>query len=585
MYIDRVPNRNSPPTILLRRCWRDGKKIRKVTLANMTHWPKSLVDTIEHALKGQKLVPVDQVFAIERSLPHGHVEAVLGMIRKLGLDNIIATKQSREKSIIVALIAERLIEPASKLATTRLWKESTLARQVGVEDVRVEEVYQALRWLLNRQERIEKKLAKRHLTPGAFVLYDLTSSYFEGRTCPLARHGYSRDHRGDRLQIVYGVMSDEEGRPVATQVYSGETADPCAVGDQVDKLRERFGLERAVLVGDRGMLTQTRIDAIKKHPQLGWISALRSGAIKDLVCSGDIQCSLFDERNLAEIISPDFPGERLIVCYNPLLAQDRGHTRDGLLAATEKGLEKIVAEVKRRKKTPLRASQIGMKVAKVFGKYKMKKHINIAIEDGRFEWSRNQPSIAQEQALDGIYVVRTSEPKVRLSAEDTVRAYKNLSQVERIFRTLKGVDLRVRPIFHHLEETVRAHVFLCVLTYYVEWHMRKALAPLLFDDEELDVDRKRRDPVAPAQPSKSASAKKASRLSPDGFEIQSFATLLKHLGTQCVNLCRLRLPDQNGGDEPVKDKGEFDRMEMVTDPTPLQSRAFELLRMYPESGN
>ena len=567
MFIDTVPNRNSPPAILLRKCWREGKTIRKKTLANMTKWPPSIVEAVRRAIKGEKLVAIGDVFAIERSLPHGHVEAVLSTIRRLGLDSIIAAKKSRQRDLVVAMIAQRLIRPYSKLATTRHWHDTTLAKQMAVEDADVDELYGAMAWLLKRQKRIENKLARRHLADGDCALYDLTSSYYEGRTCPLAFFGYSRDHRGDRPQIVYGVMTDKDGRPVSVEVYPGNTGDPTTVPDQISNIRKRFGLSRVVFVGDLGMLTQTRIEAIKKHSGIGWISALRSDAIRRLANAGAVQMSLFDEQNLAEITSPDFPGERLMVCFNPDLAEERRRKRDELLAATEKALETIAREAARRTKKTMTTEQIAMKVGKVVGRRKMKKHFVTKIENGRLEWSRDEESIEKEKGLDGMYVIRTSETKERFSAADTVRAYKSLSQVERVFRTLKGLDLRIRPINHRLAETVRAHVFLCLLSYYVEWHMRQALAPLLFDDEELECNRARRDPVAAAEPSESAKIKKARRETSDGLPVHSFETLLEHLSTQCANYCY-----------PRDVKETETRIEILTDPTPLQARVSELLK-------
>ena len=567
MYIDTVPNRNSPSTILLRTCWREGKTIRKKTVANMTKWPPSLVDAVRRAIKGEKLVAAGDLFAIERSLPHGHVEAVLSTIQRLGLDSLIAAKKCRQRDLVVAMIAQRLIRPYSKLATTRHWHDTTLAKEMAVEDADVDELYEAMTWLLKRQKRIENKLARRHLAEGDCALYDVSGSYYEGRTCPLAFFGYSRDHRGDRPQIVYGVMTDKDGRPVSVDVYPGNTADSTTVPDQINKIRKRFGLSRMVFVGDRGMLTQTRIDALKKHPGIGWISALRSDAIRRLVGTGTIQMSLFDEQNLAEITSPDFPGERLMVCFNPDLADERRRKRDELLAATETALEKITREADRRTKKPMTIEEIAMKVGKVIGRRKMKKHFATKIENGRLEWSRDDASIEKEEGLDGIYVIRTSETTERFSAADTVRNYKSLAQVERVFRTLKGLDLRIRPINHRLADTVRAHVFLCLLSYYVEWHMRRVLAPLLFDDEELESGRARRDPVAATEPSESAKTKKARRKTSDGLAVHSFETLIEHLSTQCRNYCYPR------------DIAEAEtRIEIVTDPTPLQTRAFELLK-------
>ena len=509
MYIEKVPNRNSPPAILLREGKRVGKRVVKKTLLNLTNWPANVVEGLKRLLAGETLVNVDDVFSIVESRPHGHVEAILGTIGKLGLDRVIAFERSRQRDLVVAMIAARLIDPCSKLATTRRWHSTSLAREMGVEDADEDELYEALDWLLGRQRRIEKKLARRHLGEGAMVMYDVSSSYYEGHTCPLARRGRDRDKKGLPI-IVYGVMTDVDGRPIAVDVYPGDTGDPTTVPDQVEKLRKDFRLERVVLVGDRGMLTQTKIDHLKKYPSIGWISALRSNAIRALVKAGDLQLSLFDEQNLAEITSPEFPGERLVVCFNPLLADERRRKREELLAATDKALAKIAAEVARRTHTPLLKDEIALKVGRVINRYKMAKHYRLAIEDNRFEWRRKTKSIEEERALDGIYVIRTSEANKRFSAEGAVRHYKNLSRVERAFRTLKGIDLRVRPIFLRTEDHVRAHIFLCFLAYYVEWHMRRALAPLLFDDEELDAQRWLRDPVEPAEPSLSARRKKIS---------------------------------------------------------------------------
>jgi transposase len=572
MYIDRVPNRNSPPAILLRRCWREGKKIKKETLANMTKWPKALVDVVGRAIKGDQMVDVDDVFAIERSVPYGNVQAVLRMVKRLGIESLIGAKRSRNRDLIVALIAERLLHPGSKLATVRLWKQSTLAAELGVEDATVNEVYAAMVWLNKRQDRIEKKLAQRHLRQGATVLYDVSGSYCWGRTCPLVSFGYSRDKRADRPQIVYGLMTDEQGRPVSVQVYSGNTGDPTTVAEQVEKLRTRFELDRAVLIGDRGMLTQARIEGIKEFEELGWISALRNDAIRKLVEADSIQLTLFDEKNLAEITSPLYPGERLIVCRNPELAQERRRKRIELLGATEQALGRIEAEVKRRTKKPLSAAEIGMKVGRVIGRRKMKKHFRIDIADGRIQWTRNEKSIRQEQALDGIYVVRTSEPKHLRSAARVVRDYKSLALVEHAFRSFKGIDLRIRPIRHRLEETVRAHVFICMLGYYVQWHMRKALSPLLFDDEELETDRNSRDPVAKAQPSASAKQKKKTKKNTEGFDVHSFETLLAAMATQTKNTCRAK--NANGNH----------RVDLVAEATPMQAKAFDLLEAYPVTG-
>jgi transposase len=580
MYIDIVPNRNSPPAVLLREAWREGGRICKRTIANLSHWPRQKVDALRRLLKGQTLVSAQEAFAVERSLPHGHVEAVLCMMRRLGLASLIASQRSRQRDLVVAMITQRLIDPCSKLASTRLWHTTTLAKELGVEDADVDELYDALDWLLKRQRRIEKKLGRRHLAEGDMALYDVTSSYYEGRTCILARWGHNRDGKEGTLCIVYGVMTDAEGRPVGVEVYPGNTGDPTTVPDQVDKLRRQFGLQRVVLVGDRGMLTETQIEHLRAYPQLGWISALRSGSIRQLVAKGELQLSLFDRQDLAEITSAEFPGERLVVCFNPLLAEERRRKRQELLEATEKQLEKVARAVARRTRTPMSREEIALKVGKVIHRFKMAKHFVLTIEDGRFEWSRDEESIAAEQALDGIYVIRTSEPRERLSAENAVRGYKGLSQVERAFRTLKGLDLMVRPIYLRTEDHVRAHIFLCMLAYYVEWHLRRAWAPLLFDDEELPEARKRRDPVKPARPSASAQRKKRTRKTAEGLPVHSFRTLLAELGTRCRCTCRMKaaLPDSRSGET----RPTFD---CLTEPTALQARALELLELLPVAGN
>jgi transposase len=572
MYIETVPNRSSPPAILLREARRAGKKIVKRTLANLSHWPAEQIEAFRQLLRGERLVPAKDLLRIERSLPHGHVQAIVLMIQRLGLETLIGSKRCRERDLVLAMIVERLIHPRSKLANTRHWGDTTLAEEFSVADAEVDELYEALDWLLERQKSIEKKLAARHLEEGGLVLYDVSSSYYHGHSCPLARRGHDRDGRKGLPIIVYGVMTDSRGCPVAVQAYPGNTGDPTTVCDQVDKLRERFKLSHVVLVGDRGMLTQARIDELKNHPGMGWISALRSGSIRELVDQGHLDRSLFDQQNLAEIRSPEFPGERLMACYNPLLAEQRRRKREELLEATARKLQAIAAEVARRKRKFMSRDQIGVKVGRVIDRYKMAKHFEWTIEDGTFRWHRGEESIRREAELDGIYVVRTSEPKQRLSAEDAVRDYKSLSQVERAFRCLKGLDLRVRPIFHHTEDHVRAHLFLCFLAYYVEWHLRAAWAPLLFQDEELPQTRWQRDAVAPAQPSASAEAKKVDRQTRQGLPVHSFDTLLAHLASRTRNLCRLS--SQPSGAE----------LSQVTEPTPLQAQAIELLNLYPVEG-
>jgi len=565
MYIESIPNRNSPPALLLREAWREGKRIRKRTIANLSQWPSEKVEAFRRLLRDEPMVVAQEAFVIEQSLAHGHVEAVLGTIKKLGLNELIGSRRSRERDLVIAMIAERLLHPCSKLAATRLWHTTTLAEELGVTDANEDDLYEAMDWLLARQDRIEKKLAARHLSEGCLVFYDVTSSYYEGRCCPLARYGHDRDGKRGRPIIAYGLMTDGEGRPVTVEAYPGDTGDPSTVPEQAEKLRERFGLERLVLVGDRGMLTQTQIEELRRYPGLGWISALRSHAIRDLVKGGFLQMSLFDRKDLAEIRCPDFPDERLMACYNPLLAERRGRKRQELLEATEREFKRIAKEVSRRTQTPLKKEEIGEKVGKVIGRYRMGKHFTVTIGEGIFSYERNEVKIDQEAALDGIYVIRTSEPAERLSAADTVRSYKNLTQVERAFRSMKGIDLLIRPIWHHTEDHVRSHIFVCMLAYYVEWHMRKALVPLLFDDEQLDENRKTRDPVKPAKPSVSAKDKKARKLTSEGFVVQSFDTLLETLGTRCRNRCRIR----SGSKGPA--------FYQTTEMSPLQERAFQLL--------
>lgn len=573
MYIETIPNRGSPPAILLRDGRREGKKIRKRTLANLSKWPAEQIASFRALLRGERLVPAETLLRMERSLPHGHVEAILQVIRQLGLDSLIASKRCRQRDLVVALIVERLIHPRSKLASTRHWVDTTLADTLGVADADVDEVYAALDWLLARQERIEKRLAARHLRQASKVCYDVSSSFYTGQHCLLACYGHDRDGKKGLPIIVYGVMTDPRGCPLAVQVYPGNTADPATVPDQADKLRHRFGLDRVVLVGDRGMLTQARIDALREHPGLGWISALRSEAIRGLLQQGDLQLSLFDQQNLAEIRSDQFPGERLMACFNPLLAEQRRRKREELLAATQKILERIAAQVARRRRHPLSPEQIGAKVGQAIHRYKVAKHFDWTIQDGVFRWSRKEESIRTEAQLDGIYVVRTSEPADRLSAADAVRSYKSLAQVERAFRCLKGLDLRIRPIYLRTEAHVRAHVFLCLLAYYVEWHLRAAWAELLFEDEQLPAARPVRDPVAPARISAEAKHKKAARQTTQGLAVHSFETLLSHLATRTRNTCRLAAEPSGAS------------FEQVTDPTPVQKRALELLAMFPVQGN
>ena len=569
MYVETVPNRNSPPAILLREGRREGKKVHKRTLANLTHWPKDKIERLRRVLKNEPLVHPDQLFAIERSLPHGHVEILLEVLRQLKLPALIDPRPSPKRDRVLAMIIQRLLHPASKLATTRLWHTTTLAEELSLEDTDEDDLYEAMDWLLERQDRIERKLAKRHLAEGDPVLYDVSSSYYEGQTCPLMQFGHNRDGKRDRPIVVYGVLADGMGRPLAVQAYAGNTGDPTTVPNQVEKVRGRFGLERVVLVGDRGLLTETQINHLKRHPGVGWVSALRHHQIRRLVESEAVQLSLFDERHLAEVRSPDYPGERLIVCHNPILAEHRRQKREALLAATEEALAGIARQVARRTRTPLSATEIAEKVGRVKNRFQVAKHFRTEIADGSFHYERRTEAIIREAQLDGFYMLRTSEPADRLGTAAVVRRYKDLTRVERAFRSLKTVDLHIRPIRHRTETRVRAHLFLCLLAYYVHWHLRQALAPLLFDDEELEAERARRDPVLAAQPSASAKRKKGKRLTEDGLPLQSLETLMAQMGTRARHQCRL--PSEP--DSPC--------VQRLTELNPLQQRALELIRMFP----
>jgi len=524
-------------THLLRRSVRQGKTITHETLGNLSHLPNHVIDLIKRSLKGETFVATGDAFQITRSLPHGHVEAILTMIRKLGVDDLIASEPSHQRNLVIAMIAERLLFPSSKLANTRHWHDTTLAEELDVGDVSENALYDAMDWLLARQSAIEKKLARRHLHQGAMVLYDVTSSYYEGKTCPLARFGHDRDGKTGCPIIVYGLLTDADGRPIAVQVYPGNTGDPKTVPDQVETLTKRFGLTRVVLVGDRGMLTQTQIDVLKKHPGLGWISALRSGAIRRLLAAGRLIRSDLETQRLAEITSPEFPGERLVACYNPQLADQRRTKRQELLVATEAELTALAASVADRAGPAETAAEIGVRAGKIINHYKMAKHFALTIRDGSLAWARKDDAIQKEEHLDGIYVIRTSEPAPRLSAADGVRTYKRLGLVEQAFRCLKGIDLLVRPIHHRTADRVRSHILLCMLAFYVEWHLRQVWEPLLFEDEELVVDRPRRDPVRPARASASALQKKKTHTTPEGLPVHSFRTLLAHLGTRSRHIC------------------------------------------------
>ena len=567
MFIATVPNRNSPPAILLRESYREGAHVRTRTLANLSSLSAAQIEIMRGALKGEAWVRAEDACTIEQSLPHGHVRAILGTVRRLGLDDMIASKPCRERDIVVGIIAERLLHGTSKLAATRLWHSTTLATELGVRDADVNEVYAAMDWLVARQERIEAKLAARHLSNGSAVYYDLTSSYYEGTHCPLAKYGYGRDGKRGLPIIEYGVLTDRCGRPLAISVYEGGTSDSETVADQLDRVRTTFGLDRVVFVGDRGMLTETQIDLVKTQQGIGWVTALRATAIQKLAAEGCVQMSLFDKRNLAEVRSPEYPDERLVVCYNPMMAEKRKRTRDELLVATEVRLEMVRRTVARRTKTPLGKAEIGLRVGKEVNRYKMGKHFALKIEDGSLSWERKSGSIEKEAALDGIYVIRTSEPASRMSAEDAVRTYKNLAETERVFRGMKGVANHVRPIFHRSVPRVGAHLFVSMLAFYVEWHMREALRPLLFDDEERKEANAVRDPVAAARPSASAQRKKQSRHTEGGQPVHSFRTLLQEMASLCKNRCRF-------GTGPTAVTAV-----LTTQPNAFQAEAFRLLKL------
>ena len=571
MYIDTVPNRNSRPAILLREGWREGSRTRKRTLANLTDWPAAQVEALRAVLKGnyQCLAPAPG-FSIERTRPHGHVAAVLGSVRRLGLERLLASQRSPERDAVVAMIVARILQPRSKLATARALRAATLASTLGellnLSDCDEELLYRAMDWLLPRQDKIERTLAQRHLGEGTLALYDVSSTYFEGRCCPLAHYGHSRDGKRDKLQITFGLLTNADGCPIAVEVFEGNTADPATLSSVITRLRERFALKRIVLVGDRGMITSARIRAeLTPAEGLEWITALRAPQIQQLLQAGSLQLSLFDERDLAELSDPAYPGERLIACRNPLMAAARARKRNELLAATERQLQAITAATQ-RERNPLRGkARIALRVGGVLGRYKMRKHFRLTIEETSFSFTRDDASIAREAALDGIYVIRTSVAGAELAADSAVAAYKRLAQVERAFRSLKSVDLKVRPIHHRLEERVRAHVLLCMLAYYVEWHMRQALAPMLFDeDDPAAAAAARPSVVAPAQRSPHAQRKASSKLAADDTPLHSFQTLLSDLATLAKNRI---LPS-------TKDPVPFD---LITTPTPLQQRAFDRL--------
>ena len=564
MHIDVVPNRNSRPAYLLRESYRDGKKVKKHTIANLSALPDEQIMAIRAILAGQKLAPVDTLFAIEQSRPHGHVDAVRVAMARLKIPALLSLRPSRERDILCAMIAARIIAPHTKLATTRWWHTTTLAEDFAVAQTSEDELYAAMDWLLARQDTIQKQLAARHLEDGALVLYDLSSSYFEGTTCPLARLGYSRDGKKGKLQVNYGLLTDARGCPVAVSVHEGNTADPQTLMPAIERLRNDFGLARLVLVGDRGMIAHKAIEVLREQQGIDWITALKSGAIRTLVNGGQLQLGLFDERNLFELTHADYPGERLVACRNPELARLRAHKREDLLQATEKNLEKVRTMVQGNRLQG--QDKIGLRVGKVVNQYKVAKHFTLEIQDDSFSFQRNPESIAAEAALDGIYVIRTSVPAAQMDSDSCVRHYKSLANVERAFRTLKSVDLRIRPIHHRLAERVRAHIFLCMLAYYVEWHLREAWRELLFADTD-QAAKATRDPVAPAQRSAAAEHKAVTHTLDDGTPAHSFATLMQDLSTIVRNTCR--------APHAGPDAHTFN---VVTTPTPKQRRAIELIQ-------
>ncbi len=575
MYIETIPNRSSPPAILLREGYRESGKVVKHTLANLSHWDPQLVENFRILLKGGVAVEsAASVLAIERSLPHGHVAAVLGAARGSGSATWFSSAPKELQPVLQAMLVARVLEPASKLATHRLLHDDTatssLGRVLGVGQCAADELYRALDWLHGAQPAIERRLARQHLTGSTLVLYDLTSTWLTGRCCELAARGHSRDGKRDDPQIVFGLVCTAQGCPIAVEVFKGNTADPATVAAQVAKLKQRFGIQRMAWVGDRGMLTSARIEQVLKPQGMDWVSSLRAPQIAQLAAEhGPFQPSLFDERNLIEMSSEHFPGERLVVCRNPLLAEERARKRGELLAATEAELARIAAAVQ-RKRNPLRGEQaIALRVGRVIDRFHMAKHIELTITDTALSWRRKDEAIAAEAALDGLYVIRTSLSAEQLDGPAAVAAYKSLAQVERAFRSIKTVDLQVRPVFHYSEKRVRAHVFLCMLAYYVQWQMRQRLKPMLFDDEFLDeASASRASPVLKAVRSEHARAKDASKHADDGLPLHSFRTLLKDLGTLTYNITHTGLNPEA-------------KIVITTRPTPVQAKAFKLLALNP----
>ncbi len=550
-------------THLLRRNYREDGRVKNETLGNLSHLPEPLIEVVRRSLRGEVFVPLEARLEVLRSRPHGHVQAVRRAMQRLGMDSLLASRPSPERERICALIAARVLAPHTKLATTRWWHTSTLAEEFGVTAADEDDLYAAMDWLLERQPLIERKLAARHLGQGAMALYDLSSSYFEGTHCPLGKIGYNRDGKRNKLQVNYGLLTTRTGCPISVSVYAGNTGDAKTLMAQVAKLREGFGLERLVLVGDRGMISHKAIGELRTLEGMAWITALKSTQIRSLIEAGTLQLGLFDERNLFEFSHPDYPAERLLACRNRELAKLRAHKRQALLAATTLELEKIRERVARGALTG--QATIGVKLGRVLDKYKVGKHFELTITDTHFAYRIREDKVAAEAALDGIYVIRTALPKKQMSAAEAVRSYKSLAQVERAFRSLKTVDLKIRPIHHRLEHRVRAHIFLCMLAYYVEWHLLEAWRPLLFADED-QAAKSHRDPVAPAKRSAAALAKASTHQRADGAPVHSLRTLLAELATLVRNTCRT----SGALEHPAT-------FELLTTPTPTQRRALELL--------
>jgi transposase len=564
MHIHVIPNRDSPPTVLLRESYRDGKTVKKRTLANLSALPADQIELIRQVLRGEKLVAPASLFEIDASRHHGHVQAVWLAMQRLGLPQLLSTRPCAERQRVLAMIAARILSPHSKLATTRWWDTTTLPELFELDACDEQALYAAMDWLLERQDAIQGKLAQRHLQPGGIVLYDLSSSYFEGSTCELAALGYNRDGKRGKLQVNYGLLTDARGVPVAISVFEGNTADAHTFMPQVRQLRERFGIDEMVLVGDRGMIAQTHIDALRAEAGLQWITALKSGSLRVLASEGALQLGLFDERNLFEFTHADYPGERLVACRNPELAKRRAHKRQALLEATVALLEPIRQRIAAGRLKG--QDRIGLSVGKVLNRHKVGKHFDLEMGDASFGYTINDARVAQEASLDGIYVIRTAVAQERMGSDDVVRNYKSLSQVEQAFRSMKSVDLEVRPIYHRLADRVRAHLLLCMLAYYVKWHMMQAWRPLLFADEE-QAAKAQRDPVAPARRSASALRKVSNRTLDDGTCVHSFDSLLHHLSTIVRNTCH----------HPGASAHEA-TFTLDTAPDPKQLQALELLK-------